>query len=140
LPRSIQTDPYDSVKDVQAKGISQIDVVIFCAVIVKLITIEDMPLEEYEEVLMVNAISVMLLYKATLALLRKASHPAKFVFIGGAGDSLNDMQNNPVPDASHASSKALASCLVVKMGMENDWLITLCINPGRVCSISNRAL
>jgi norsolorinic acid ketoreductase len=125
-----KTDPYDAVKDVQAKGIDHIDVVISSAGIAKLNTIEDMPLEEYEEVLMVNAISVMLLYKATLPLLRKASYPARFAFISAAGGSLNDMPKYPYPNASYASSKALANCLVVKMGMENDWLITLCIHPG----------
>lgn len=93
-------------------------------------TIEDMPLEEFEEVLMINAISVMLLYKATLPLLRKASHPARFVFISAAGGSLNDMHKFPYPNASYASSKAMANVLVVKMGMENEWLITLCVHPG----------
>ncbi|KAK9381361.1 NAD(P)-binding protein [Kockiozyma suomiensis] len=127
-----KTDPYDAVKDIQAQGIDHIDVVISSAGIAKLNTIEDMPLEEYEEVLMVNAISVMLLYKATLPLLRKAAHPARFAFISAAGGSLNDMPKYPYPNASYASSKALANCLVVKMGMENDWLITLCIHPGLV--------
>lgn len=125
-----KTDPFDAIKDIQSKGIDHIDVVISSAGIAKLNTIEDMPLEEYEEVLMVNAISVMLLYKATLPFLRKASHPAKFAFISAAGGSLNEMPKYPYPNASYASSKALANVLVVKMGMENDWLITLCIHPG----------
>jgi norsolorinic acid ketoreductase len=130
IDSSSKTDPYEAAKDIQAKGVDYIDVVISSAGIAKLNTIEDMPLEEYEEVLMVNAISVMLLYKATLPLLRKASHPARFVFISAAGGSLNDMPKYPYPNASYASSKALANVLVVKMGMENDWLITLCIHPG----------
>lgn len=125
-----KTDPYDAVKDLQIQGIEHIDVVISSAGIFKLNTIEDMPLEEFEEVLMVNAISVMLLYKATLPLLRKASHPARFAFISAAAGSLNNMSKFPYPLASHTSSKALANSLVVKMGIENDWLITLCINPG----------
>ncbi|KAK7413106.1 hypothetical protein QQX98_007992 [Neonectria punicea] len=132
IDSSYKTDPYDAVKDIQAKGIDHIDVVISSAGIAKMNTIEDMPLEEYEEVLMVNAISVMLLYKATLPLLRKASHPARFAFINAAGGSLNDMPKYSYPNASYSSSKALANVLVVKMGMENDWLITLCIHPGLV--------
>ncbi|KAK7428464.1 hypothetical protein QQZ08_005083 [Neonectria magnoliae] len=132
IDSSSKTDPYDAIKDIRAKGIDHIDVVISSAGIAKMNTIEDMPLEEYEEVLMVNAISVMLLYKATLPLLRKASHPARFAFISAAGGSLNDMPKFPYPNASYASSKALANVLVVKMGMENDWLISLCIHPGLV--------
>lgn len=125
-----KTDPYGAVKDIQTRGIDHIDVVISSAGIAKLNTIKDMSLEEYEEVLQINAISVMLLYKAALPLLRKAARPARFAFISAAGGSLNDMPKYPYPNASYASSKALANCLVVKMGMENDWLITLCIHPG----------
>jgi norsolorinic acid ketoreductase len=125
-----RTDPYDAIKDIQAKGIDPIDVVISAAGIAKLNTIEDMPLEELGEVLMVNTFSVMLLYKATLPLLRKAPPPARFAFISASGGSLNDMPKYPYPNASYAGSKALANVLVRKMGMENDWLITLCIHPG----------
>jgi norsolorinic acid ketoreductase len=126
------TDPYIAVEELKAQGIERIDVVISAAGIAKLNTIEDMPLEEYMEVLQINAISVMLLYKATLPLLHAAPAPAKFVFISAAGGSLNDMPKYPYPNASYASSKALANVLVVKMGMENEWLISLCIHPGLV--------
>jgi norsolorinic acid ketoreductase len=132
IDSSSKTDPFSAVKDIQSQGIDHIDVVISSAGVAKLNTIEDMPLEEYEEVLQINAISVMLLYKATLPLLRKATHPARFAFISAAGGSLNDMPEYPYPNASYGSSKALANYLVVKMGMENDWLITLCIHPGLV--------
>ncbi|KAF2494428.1 putative NADPH-dependent 1-acyl dihydroxyacetone phosphate reductase [Lophium mytilinum] len=127
-----KTDAYDAITSLRAQGINHIDVVISAAGIAKLNTIEDMPLAEYEEVLMVNAISVMLLYKAALPLLRKAGRPARFVFISAAGGSLNKMGKYPYPNASYASSKALANVLVVKMGMENEWLVTLCIHPGLV--------
>lgn len=130
IDSSSKTDPYDAIKDIQSKGISHIDVVISSAGIAKLNTIEDIPLEEFEEVLMVNAISVMLLYKATLPLLRNADRPARFAFISAAGGSIIDMPKYPYPNVSYTGSKALANVLVRKMGMENDWLITLCIHPG----------
>jgi norsolorinic acid ketoreductase len=137
------TDPYSAVEELKTKGIDKIDVVISAAGIAKLNTIEDMPLSEYLEILQINAFSVMLLYKATLPLLRKAALSeegeagkgegrSRFVFISAAGGSLNDMPKYPYPNASYASSKALANVLVVKMGMENDWLISLCIHPGFV--------
>ncbi|KAK6082376.1 aflatoxin biosynthesis ketoreductase nor-1 [Seiridium cupressi] len=126
-----KTDSYDAVRGVQSQGIDHIDVVISSAGIVKLNTIEDLPIEEFEEILRVNAFSVLLLYKATLPLLRKAAHPARFAFISASGGSLNLMPTYPYPNVSYTGSKALANVLVVKMGMENDWLITLCIHPGR---------
>jgi len=125
-------DPYTAISTLQFQGISHIDVVISAAGIAKLNTVEDVPLEEFEEMLMVNAISVMLLYKATLPLLRKAEKPAKFAFISAAGGSLNDMAKYPYPNVGYAASKALANVLVRKMGMENDWLVSLCIHPGLV--------
>ncbi|KAK8110526.1 uncharacterized protein PG998_006983 [Apiospora kogelbergensis] len=69
-------DPFEAAKAVQAQNIDHIDVVISSAGIAKLNTIEDMPLEEFEEVLQVNTFSVMLLYKTFLALMRKAASPA----------------------------------------------------------------
>ncbi|KAI1846990.1 hypothetical protein JX265_006813 [Neoarthrinium moseri] len=98
-----RTDPFDAIREIQDKTVDHIDVVISSAGIAKLNTVEDLPLEELEEVLAMNAFSVLLLYKATL-----------------------------LASPSWAPRLALANVLVVKMGMENDWLITLCIHPGRV--------
>ncbi|RYP66964.1 hypothetical protein DL771_007538 [Monosporascus sp. 5C6A] len=63
-------DAFEAAETIKKQGIEFIDVVIAAAGIFKLNTIEDMPLEEFEEVLMINGISVLLLYKATLPLLR----------------------------------------------------------------------
>ncbi|KAI4623419.1 putative secondary metabolism biosynthetic enzyme [Alternaria sp. BMP 0032] len=121
-----KTDPYEAVK-----GIDKIDVVISAAGIAPLNTVADVPLEEFENALQVNAISVMILYKATLPLL-KNSDSARFAFISAAGGSINNMPEFPYPNISYTGSKALANVMVRKMGMENDWLITLCIHPGLV--------
>ncbi|OTB08291.1 hypothetical protein M426DRAFT_203849 [Hypoxylon sp. CI-4A] len=132
IDSSSKTDPYDAVKDIQARGVDRIDVVISSAGKATMGTVEDIPLEDFEDSLTVNAISVLLLYKAFLPLLRKAPHPARFAFISAAGGSLTEMPNYPYPNVCYVSSKALANSLVRKMGMENDWLITLCIHPGTV--------
>jgi len=126
-----KTDPYDAIKDAETQAVSHIDVVISSTGIAKMNTIEDIPLEEFEEVLQVNAIAVMLLYKATIRLLRKAEQPV-FAFVSAAGGSINDMPKYPYPNISYAGSKALANVIVRKMGMENDKLIALCIHPGYV--------
>jgi norsolorinic acid ketoreductase len=125
-----KTDPYDAVKKIQSRGVDHIDVVISSAGIAPMGTVEDIPLQDFEHALMVNSISVMLLYKATIHLLREARHPARFAFISAAGGSINDMPKYPYPNICYAASKAMANVMVIKMGMENDWLISLCIHPG----------
>lgn len=136
IDSSSRTDPFEAMKSIQVQGITQLDVVISSAGIVKLNTVEDMPLEELEEVLMINTFSVMLLYKAALPLLRRSSSSSescpRFVFISASGGSLGEMHKYPYPNSSYGGSKVLANYLVVKMGMENDWLITLLIHPGLV--------
>ncbi|KAF2266542.1 NAD(P)-binding protein [Lojkania enalia] len=129
-----KADPFEAVEEVKRQGIESLDVVISAAGIAKFNTIEDMPLEEFEEVLMINGISVLLLYKATLPLLRasKTEGGPKFGFISGAGASLAEMEKYPRPLASHGSVKAMVNFLVKKMGMENSFLTTLIINPGLV--------
>lgn len=130
IDSSSRTDAFEAVRELEARGVGHIDVVISSAGIARLDTIENMPLEVFEECLLVNGISVLVLYKATLPLLRRAPRPARFVFISAAGGSLNDMPKYPYPNAAYGAPKAMANFLVVKMGMENDWLITLCIHPG----------
>ncbi|KAI4952623.1 putative secondary metabolism biosynthetic enzyme [Alternaria rosae] len=108
-----KTDPYEAVK-----GIDRIDVVISAAGIAPLNTVADVPLEEFENALQVNAISVMILYKATLPLLKK-SDSARFAFISAAGGSINNMPEFPYPNISYTGSKALANVMVRKMDMGN---------------------
>ena len=61
---------------------------------------------------MINGISVMLLYKATLPLLRRARHRARFAFISAIGGNISEMPNFPYPKVSYAGSKALANVIV----------------------------
>jgi norsolorinic acid ketoreductase len=101
----------------------------------------EQPLSEFEEVINVNAISQLLLYQATLPLLRNAmgkggreekeeSEP-KFVFISGKGGSLSEQHIFKGGNiATHAAAKTLANMLVLRMGLENEWLVAICVNPG----------
>ncbi|ROV96083.1 hypothetical protein VPNG_09164 [Cytospora leucostoma] len=105
-----KTDAYDAINDIEAQGVHHIDVAISSAGIAQLNTIEDGP---SEEVMQINAISVMVLYKATLPLLRKAPQPARFAFISAADGSLNGMPKYPYPNVSYAGFKALANVIVI---------------------------
>lgn len=104
---------------------------IACAGIFKGGTLEEMPIEEYDELMTVNTRALLLLYKATLPLLRRSSSDPRFAFISGASGSLTTMARwNAMPIAAFGASKALGNYVVRRMGIENGWLITLCINPG----------
>lgn len=129
LDAASTTDPFDAVQALQGQ-IDHIDVVISAAGIAKLNTIEALPLDEYMEMLQVNGIAVLLLAQATLPLLKKAPQPARFVFISAAAGSVTDMSKYPYPNIGYCSSKALANTVTVKLGMEHDWLVALCIHPG----------
>lgn len=95
----------------------------------QLATLEDLPVEVFEEHIAVNSVAVLLLYKATLPLLR-ASACSKFALISAAGGSIGTFAGNKLPLGAYGGSKALSNYLLVKMGAENDWLVTLCIHPG----------
>ncbi|ORX94721.1 hypothetical protein BCR34DRAFT_608186 [Clohesyomyces aquaticus] len=103
----------DLIKHLRVKGIDHIDVVISSAGIAKLNTVEDVPLED------------------DTPLLRKGEKP-RFAFISAASGSIIDMPKYPYPNVSYTASKALANVVVHTAGMENEWLITLCIHPGLV--------
>lgn len=137
LDASSRTDAQDAIEEVKRQGVTHIDVVISAAGIAPMGTVESIPLSVLEEAWMVNAVSVVLLYKAVVPLLRAAAAQrsdghgrATFVFISAAGGSLSEMHKYPYPNVAYATSKAWANAAVVKMGMENEWLMTLCIHPG----------
>ncbi|KAF2648200.1 NAD(P)-binding protein [Lophiostoma macrostomum CBS 122681] len=133
-----KTDAFEAVAQLRAQGITSIDVVVSAAGIMpKLYSLEEQPLVEFEELLNVNAKSVLVLFQATAGLLRNARDEGKgnpkFVFISGKGGSLNEQHMFKGSHiAAHAAAKALANMLVLRMGVENDWLVAVCINPGLV--------
>ncbi|TLS30051.1 hypothetical protein PpBr36_02616 [Pyricularia pennisetigena] len=131
LDASSKTDPYSAVEDIRSKGVDHIDVVISNAAVAQLFTLEDLPIEVFEEHITINSVAVLLLYKATLPLLR-ASAFAKFTLISAAGGSIGSFAGTKLPFGAYGASKALSNYLLVKMGAENDWLVTLCIHPGHV--------
>jgi norsolorinic acid ketoreductase len=131
-----KTDPFEAITQLRSQRITSIDVVVSAAGIMpNLHPLAEQPLSEFEEVINVNAISQLLLYQATLPLLRNAigkgeSEP-KFVFISGKGGSLNEQHMFKGSNvATHAAAKTLANMLVLRMGLENEWLVSVCVNPG----------
>ncbi|KAF2874749.1 hypothetical protein BDV95DRAFT_297977 [Massariosphaeria phaeospora] len=134
IDSSSRTDAYTAIDAAKAQGVTSIDVVISAAGIMKLNTLEAVPLEEFEEVLLVNGISVLLLYKAALPLLRASAVDGgpRFAFVSAAGGSISAMDQFDFPIGAHGATKAMANYLVRKMGCENEWLTTVMVNPGLV--------
>ncbi|KAL8383670.1 hypothetical protein RB595_010732 [Gaeumannomyces hyphopodioides] len=132
LDSSSKADPFAAVKDLHAKGIDHVDVVISNAAVAHFALLGDIAIEEFEEMIRVNSTAVLLLYKAFLPLLQAAAAPAKFILVGSAAGSIGTLANTTMPIGGYGATKALSNYLVVKMGAENDWLVAVCINPGHV--------
>lgn len=141
LDSESDTSPFEAVEALRAReGISRIDVVIANAGVGPIARLEDTTTAQIHQTVQVNGIAVLLLYQATLPLLREAATAGataagvdapKFAVISSGGGSIaHAATSNVFPLGLYGASKALANFFVVKMGAENDWLVTLCIDPG----------
>ncbi|TEY55509.1 hypothetical protein BOTCAL_0232g00170 [Botryotinia calthae] len=141
IDNSSQNDPTDAVEELQCKyQIHHIDVVIANAAIGKTydkpfaltcmgITIDDM----YEH-FTVNAVGILLLFRATLQLLEKSanSQGPKFVVMTSFTGSIGAMEGCPVPNAEYGPSKAGVNYLSRKIHFEHEFLTAFALNPGWV--------
>lgn len=131
-----KTDPFTAVEDLRSRGVDRIDVVIANAGAAHHYRLSELPVEFFEETVAVNSTAVLLLYQATLPLLRAAAEAspdkaAKFALISSGVGSIAGFANVvPWNMGAYGASKALANYLVVKMAKETDFLVTLCLNPG----------
>ena len=77
----------------------------------------------------VNTLGPLRLFKAMAPLLQKASMP-KFAYISALLASIQSIEKFPALTAAYGMSKAGGNYLVKKIGAENEYLITLCLDPG----------
>lgn len=128
-------------------GIERIDVVIANAGVGLAARLEDASLDDIQTIVQVNGVGPLLLYQATLPLLRAAAAAGgsgrdapKFALISSGGGSIAEAApSDKIPLGVYGASKALANYFTVRMGAENDWLVTLCICPGYVFTDMSKA-
>ena len=79
-----ESDPATAVKDIETQGIDHLDIVIANAGIAALFpSVADLKIADIQEHITVNTFGVVLLYQATVALLRKGTNP-KFATMGSS--------------------------------------------------------
>jgi norsolorinic acid ketoreductase len=125
-----ETDAADAIKNLQAQGISHLDVVIANAGIATSLTpLSQTPLSEFKHVLAVNSIAPLLLFQATFPLLNKSSKPI-FIGVGSAMGTITAMEQRPYPSGGYGPSKAMLHFLIRKIHFENENLIAFVADPG----------
>lgn len=129
LDSASETDAAEAIRALYNKNIDSLDVVIASAGIARLAPVADLPISEVLEHVQVNVLGPLRLFQATLPLLQKAETP-KFVVMGSDTGSVATVDKFPYPNAAYGASKAMLNSLVRKIGLENDWLLSLTVHPG----------
>ena len=81
----------------------------------------------------VNTIGPLLLFQATLPLLKEAAHGSgKYVGVSSPIGSIGGMEQRPYPMTAYGVSKAALNWLVRKIHFENEDIISFALDPGYV--------
>ena len=93
--------------------------------------IASVKIDDVKEHVDVNAIESLLLFQATLPLLRKVTYgPGKFVTVSSPIGSIGAMEQRPYPMAAYGASKAMVNYLTRKIHFEREELIAFAVDPG----------
>ncbi|CAD6571100.1 MAG: hypothetical protein TREMPRED_000162 [Tremellales sp. Tagirdzhanova-0007] len=128
LDAASTTDPASAVKELQSKGIKEIDLVIAnAAVNLNNDNMADLSLDDFTTTMDVNVRGPLLLFQATLPLLPKNG---KFCFITSGAGTINKQQ---VPgQGAYGLSKAALNFLMRKLQAEHPDLFICALSPGWV--------
>lgn len=111
-------------------GIDKLDIVIANAGISKYYGNADItPISEVREHFEINAIGALVLFQATVPLLRKSSAPM-FVGLSTGVASIGDMGGIPLPATAYGISKVALNYLLRKIHFENPDITAFAMSPG----------
>lgn len=125
------TDAYDAVKELEAQGITKLDIVVANAGI----TGQQGPMENIDpkglaEVFLVNAVGPAVLFLALKPLLDKAESP-KWMSISSAVASLQDLEKYAMfRGFPYNTSKAALNYFTKTIHVENPNIVAFAISPG----------
>ena len=127
-----ETDAATAVSQMQSRhNVQALDVVIANAGIARVFPkVDEAHMSDLLEHYQVNAIGTMLLYQATLPLLKRSHRSAKFVVMSSSAGTIEDQDKVPVPNAAYGPSKAALNWIVRKIHLENENLIAFPMHPG----------
>jgi norsolorinic acid ketoreductase len=115
-------------KDLAAEGIDHLDLVIANAGMAYIHpSVSDLKLSDFQNHIATNVYGTVLLYQATLSLLKKA-HDPKWVTMGSSAGSIT--ATPPVPNAVYGPSKAAVHWLTRRIDVEEALLTAFVMDPG----------
>lgn len=131
IENTVATDPAEAVKEIQAQGITALDIVIANSGISGAYArVDAIDIADTREMFEVNTLPVISLFKAVYPLLQKSKNP-KFVALSTNGASIVDMEENiPFILGSYGVSKTAVNYITRRIHFENDWLTAFVVHPG----------
>ncbi|PQE20079.1 Short-chain dehydrogenase reductase SDR protein [Rutstroemia sp. NJR-2017a BBW] len=127
-----ESDAAAAVKEIEAQGIDHLDIVIANAGIATVFpTVAELKISDFEEHIKVNVYGVVLLYQATVPLLRKSANP-KWATMGSSAGWLEFRNQHPVPNAVYAPSKAAVHWITKRINAEEEKIAAWVQEPGWV--------
>jgi norsolorinic acid ketoreductase len=128
------TDPEEAVKEIKAKGITALDIVIANAGIANIFSkVEDIEIADLRSFFEVNTVRPLVLYKAVFPLLQatadaKGPGAPKFVGITSNAASITWSQTRRTSWVLTAPAKPL-NYLIRRAHFEHTWLTAFIVNP-----------
>ncbi|KAK3392883.1 hypothetical protein B0H63DRAFT_456765 [Podospora didyma] len=122
----------NTVKELtEAYSINHLDIVIANAGIAKKFpTVKDVEGSDVLEHVEVNVLSKVSLYQATRDLLQKSTGKPIFAMVGAGAGALG--RQPPVPNAVYGASYSMVNWYGVRINAEDEWLISIVLDPGWV--------
>jgi norsolorinic acid ketoreductase len=87
------------------------------------------PLDQMLDHFRINTVAPLLLFQATLPLLRAAARPV-FITVSSDAGSLSRMADLQAANTAYGASKAAANFVTRRIHFENPWLIAFPVQPG----------
>ena len=126
----------DLVEELKAKdGVTTLDIVVANAGILKsLENIAGTSAEEFTEHFNINALSPILLYKATAPLLNLSKQTPKFFVISTRLASIGSQSGLPLPLAAYNVSKAAVNLAAARIHADEPKIVAIPVHPGFVAT------
>jgi NAD(P)-dependent dehydrogenase (short-subunit alcohol dehydrogenase family) len=131
IDSSSLTDPKNAAQNVEAAGISHVDIIIANAGVSPPVQpLETVDPEEVSFTFQINALGPMVLFQAFKPLLKESKNP-KWVSISSAAGSISSMEafkSHIAP--AYCISKAALNWITLSAHCGNPWLTAFAVNPG----------
>jgi NAD(P)-dependent dehydrogenase (short-subunit alcohol dehydrogenase family) len=129
------TDAFDAAKELEAQGITKLDVVIANAGVAgQQGKIETIDVKGLADVYIINAVGPAILFIALKPLLDRAEAP-KWLSVSSGLASIHDLHNYPMfPGFPYNGSKAALNHFTKSIHVESDKIVVFAVSPGYVPS------